>query len=145
MENEENVKTEEFFPFSAAQEKERSGPDFFPSFSGEGHEELEVERYDIFGVKAKGGHPGVTHVKIKDIPMFLTDAYREAAEHGRLTEVYSHFTEQFTKVKAFDEKTASAFRKFLPEVQKVSHYKEQTKLFEESIAPYLGKLQKAKI
>jgi hypothetical protein len=145
MENEEKVKTEEIFPFTARQEKERSGKDFHPSFSGQGHEEVEIERFDIFNQKERGGSPGVTHVKIKDVAMFLTDQYREAAEHGRLIEVYSHYTEQFTKVKAWDEKTASAFRKFLPEVQKAYGFKEQTKLFEEAIGPYLGKLAKQKI
>jgi hypothetical protein len=141
MEEEKKVN---FFPFSDAQQAERSGGDFFPSFSGEGFEEVVLDREDIYNDKGKGAHPGFHRLQLRELPKFLLDEFSAVAVRGGLPATYNHFINEIEKVKGVDAKVVRAFRKYASEVEKARTRDQQLEVLK-PIVDYLGAMRREKI
>lgn len=134
-----------WFGYTLKQEEEARTGGLQPSMEGKGYDVVTIERDDVFGDFERGGHPGFETVNIKDIPMYLLDKFRYASEHGHLARTYTTRIKELKRVGAIDERVYGAFEKFRPQVEQATHYSDQTKLFKESIEPYIGRLLKKKI
>ena len=133
-----------WFPFSDQQEADRTGGDFFPSFSGKGYEEVELIREDIFNDIGRGSHPGFDRLQIREIANFLREKFEAAADAGHLQKTYKYYVGEVKKSGVLDDKVIRALEQHISEVEKATTVKEQKKTFQE-IAEYLGQLKMQKI
>lgn len=143
-ENDEAKGKANWFSFSDKQQADRTTGDWFPSFSGEGFDEVVFDREDVYNDKGKGGHPGFHRIQLRELPQLLFDEFSAAANGGHLSRTYAHFTKELEKVKSLDPKVLSAFRKYAPEVEKARTQKQQLEAVK-PIIDYLGAMRREKI
>jgi hypothetical protein len=144
MNESEKGNGKEWFNFTDQQEAGRTGGDFFPSFSGKGFDEIELNREELWGDKSQGSMGGVDRIQVREISKFLFDKFSFAASVGHLPRTFMHYVGELKKTAALDSKTVSALERHISEVEKGTTIEEQQKLFQ-GIAEYLGKLEMKKI
>jgi len=144
MNENEEKKAADFFPFTRAQEEEaKTDSHFFPSMGGRGYDPVELTREDIFNDIGRGAQPGQDGMLLKELPQFLADKFRFSAESGTLAKTYGHYVSEMKRTKVLDDKVIQAFERFLPTVQEATTVEEQREVFQE-ISNYLRKLQMTK-
>jgi hypothetical protein len=135
MEEEKKVREETggkgWFPFTEKQEKDRSTVVFHPSFAGQGYEQVQLRRPDLWGDISHGGVAGIDTMQTRDVIRFLYEKFEFAASEGKLPEVYDHYVDQVKKAGIFSGTVEKTLDDYKSDVHKARGWKGQQECVEQ--------------